>query len=145
MATRRTCREWVVQILFQVDLNASENLEPLFKLFWKRRKSDRKAREFTESRVRGVLTHQTEIDSYIETLGANWSLKRMGVIDRNVLRMAIYELQHAEDVPPIVIINEAVDVAKYFSNSESGRFVNGVLDRARQDLKRPLRRPAPQA
>jgi N utilization substance protein B len=63
----------------------------------------------------------------------------MGVVDRNVLRMALYELMHCEDIPPVVTINEAVDLAKFFSNTESGRFVNGVLDRVRKDLKREAR------
>ncbi|MCE9615603.1 MAG: transcription antitermination factor NusB [Lentisphaerae bacterium] len=144
MATRRTCREWAVQLLFQLDLNATDKLEPVFASFWKERnrKSDARGRVFTEAMVRGVLSHQAEIDAYLAGIAEHWAVGRMGAIERNVIRLAIYEMRHCDDVPPVVSINEAIDLAKYFSSSESGRFVNGILDRVRKDVKRPPRRPA---
>ncbi|MDA0578284.1 MAG: transcription antitermination factor NusB [Verrucomicrobia bacterium] len=140
MATRRSCREWVVQLLFQLDLNATENLDSVFAAFWKGKRVDRKGKLFTEDVVRGVRGDLANLDAYIAKVAEHWAIKRMGVIDRNVIRMAIYEMRHMEDVPPIVSINEAVDIAKYFSNKESGKFVNGILDRARRDLEKPSRR-----
>ncbi len=141
MATRRICREWAVQLLFQLDLNPSDKLDEVFGLFWKGRRSDREARAFTEELVRGVREHATELDAYIAKIAEHWAIKRMGVIDRNVIRLATYEIRHRDDVPPVVSINEAVDIAKYFSSKESGKFVNGILDRARKDIERPARSP----
>jgi len=141
MATRRQCREWALQMLFQLDLNPCDDLEALFRTFWsnqERPPSDRH-RRFAEELVAGVQSHRAQIDATIQSLAEHWDLGRMGVVDRNVLRMALYELTYREDIPPAVTINEAVDIAKYFSNTESGKFVNGILDRARKDLKRPAK------
>jgi transcription antitermination protein NusB len=144
MATRRTCREWTVQLLFQLDLNANDNLDQVFAAFWKERgrKSDARGRAFTEAMVRGVQEHRADIDAYLGQIAEHWAVTRMGAIERSVIRLAIYEMRHCDDVPPVVSINEAIDLAKYFSSSESGRFVNGILDRVRKDVKRPPRRGA---
>lgn len=142
MAVRRECREWAVQLLFQLDLNPSDKLGAVFATFWKdKRKASLGSRAYTEGLVRGVEERKAEIDTYIRKIAENWSLERMGVLDRNVIRLAIYEMQHVSEVPPVVSINEAVDLAKYFSNKESGKFVNGILDRARKDTDRPARTP----
>ncbi len=131
----------ILQLLFQLDLNPHE-LEQALADFWERNACTAKVRAFVEEVVSGVEDHKTEIDDIIRRLAENWDIARMGVIDRNVLRMALYEMHFRTDIPPVVTINEAVDVAKYFSNSESGRFVNGVLDRARKELGRPPRTTA---
>ena len=94
----------------------------------------KKIRDFVETRVRGVLEHLDEVDELIATHAKNWAMYRIGSVERNVLRLAVYELKYCDDVPNPVIMNEAVDLAKYFSNSEAGRFVNGVLDKIRKDL-----------
>ena len=94
----------------------------------------KKIRDFAEIRVRGVLEHLDEIDEMISTHAKNWEMFRIGSVERNVLRLSVYELKYCDDVPNPVIMNEAVDLAKYFSNSEAGRFVNGVLDKIRKDL-----------
>ena len=94
----------------------------------------KKIRDFVEIRVRGVLSHLDEIDEMISSHAKNWAMYRIGSVERNVLRLAVYELKYCEDVPNPVVMNEAVDLAKYFSNSEAGRFVNGVLDKIRKDL-----------
>lgn len=138
MATRRQAREWVVQVLFGLDLNPVE-LDTVFRCFWLEHKADRKAREFMEKTVRGVVEHREEIDRRLKQHAENWDIHRMGIIERNVMRMALYELLQCPDIPAAVSINEAVDIAKYFSNSESGRFVNGILDRARKELGRSAR------
>ena len=139
MATRREAREWAVQILFELDLNPSDKLDKVFSCFWVDREPDAKARAFTEELVRGAAEQRDAIDARIQELAENWDVRRIGVLERNVLRLAAYEMLFREDIPPVVSINEAVDIAKYFSNTESGRFVNGILDRMRKDLGRPAR------
>jgi N utilization substance protein B len=101
-------------------------------------------RDFTEKLVRGVTDNLDAIDSRVARYTENWPLHRMGGVDRNVLRLAVFEMFFDEQTPPIVVINEAVDLAKYFSSSESGRFVNGILDRACKDVARPAREPGRQ-
>jgi N utilization substance protein B len=140
MSMRRECREWVVQLLFQLDLNPSNELDDVFARFWTGKPADARARAFTEDVVKGVRTQLAEIDRTIAGLAEHWDLHRMGVLDRNVIRMAVYEMLHRNDIPPVVSINEAVDIAKYFSSRESGRFVNGILDSVRRGLKRPARK-----
>jgi len=135
MGTRRQGREWALQLLFQADLNPTPPEEAL-KYFWmEREKADPQIRKFTEVLFLGAMEHKAEIDATMRRYVKNWSIERMGVVDRNVLRMALHELLHRDDIPPVVTINEAVDLAKFFSNSESGRFVNGILDRVRKDLR----------
>ena len=92
-------------------------------------------REFAEARVRGFLADKSTIDSLLEPHLDHWSMYRLGTVERNVLRLGAWELSNCPDVPPAVVINEAVDLAKYFSNTESGRFVNGVLDKLRRNLE----------
>ena len=99
----------------------------------------KRLRAFTEKLVDGVTTNLDAIDERLARYTQNWPLHRMGGVDRNVLRLAIYEMFFDEHTPPVVVINEAVDLAKFFSSSESGRFVNGILDRACREVARPPR------
>ena len=131
-----------MQFLFQRDLNAEE-LQDLLDSFAAIRPAKSSVREFCESLVRGVAAHQQEIDERIQAATANYELRRIATVDRNILRLAIYEMLHSEDVPPVVIINEAIEIAKRFGSDESGRFVNGILDRVRGELNRPARTPKP--
>jgi len=131
--TRRQAREWAVQLLFQHDFNPVK-LEEALAEFWADKEPGGKARAFTESLLRGVLAHREKIDGLLQQYAENWDLRRMGAVDRNVLRMAVYEMLFCPDIPPIVSINEAIELAKSFSGGESGKFVNGILDRARKDL-----------
>lgn len=143
MIKRREAREWALQILFQLDLNpGNEEREPdeVFAEFWDGQLRLRSAGEdaapipanikrFTENLVRGVMQHRREIDAMLAARMDNWDLDRLGNIERNVLRMGICELVFSkEKTPPPVVINEAVDICKYFGTRESGRFVNGILD-----------------
>jgi N utilization substance protein B len=96
-------------------------------------------RTFADKLIRGTIEHREEADQRIRQYAQNWDLHRMAVVDRNILRMAIYEMLHREDIPPIVSINEAVDIAKKFSTQESGKFVNGLLDKVKSDILRPAR------
>jgi N utilization substance protein B len=135
MSTRRDAREWAVQLLFQIDLNATDKLDEVLSVFWADKEPDEKSREYAEFLVKGVLSGLEEIDALLTKYAENWDINRMGVIDRNVLRLALFEMHNSDEVPSVVTINEAVDLAKYFNSSESGKFVNGILDRVRKDLE----------
>ena len=96
-------------------------------------------RVFADPLIRGALEHREALDEQIKRHALNWDLHRIAVVDRNVLRLAIYEMLHREDIPPVVSINEAVDIAKKFSTQDSGKFVNGILDKIKGELMRPAR------
>ena len=133
MASRRQCREWVVQLLFILDMN-KQALDQLFKDFWLEQEASAKAKKFTEDHVRDIVGKIEKLDEVLRNYSHNWDLHRIGVVERNVIRMAIYEILFRDDIPAVVSINEAVDIAKYFGNSESGRFVNGILDNLRKSV-----------
>ncbi len=146
MGKRREGREAAVQYLFQIDLSGEKQAgDP--EVFWDLRSGPGKApvppktRAFTEQLVHGVIAHQEEIDGWIKKFTANYELNRLAAVDRNILRVAIYEMLHALDVAPVVIINEAIEIAKKFGTDKSGGFVNGILDRIKQELGRPAREP----
>jgi len=96
-------------------------------------------REFADPLIRGTLDHRDEADGVIKKHAKNWDLHRIAAVDRNILRLAIYEMLHRLDIPPVVSINEAVDIAKKFSTQDSGKFVNGILDKVKGELMRPAR------
>ncbi len=140
MGKRREGREAALQLLFHWDLNLQAMpQEKDLELFWGLCKVIPGTRSFATTVLKGVIANQATIDSKITRYTANYELKRISAVDRNILRMAIYEMLYAADVPPIVAINEAIDIAKKFGTEESGKFVNGVLDRVKLDLDRPLR------
>src|SRR5438067_1803902 len=96
-------------------------------------------REFAQPIIEGMIAYLPEIDERIKRYCENYNLNRISTVDRNVLRLAIYEMLYRDDIPPIVSINEAIELAKTFGGAESGGFVNGILDRVRKDLTRPAR------
>jgi N utilization substance protein B len=98
-----------------------------------------KARAFAESLVQGVWTHRVELDELITKFSRNYRLSRLAAVDRNILRLAVYEILHNKEVPPVVAINEAIELAKEYGSEESGRFVNGLLDRIRAESPRSPR------
>jgi N utilization substance protein B len=138
MGKRREGREAAVQFLFQHDLNSGRQAE-LVGDFWELRPSTKEVREFCENLIKGVLANKESIDERIQKCTANYELNRIAAVDRNILRVAIYEMLFCNDVPPVVSINEAIEIAKKFGAEESGRFVNGILDRVKLDLARPAR------
>jgi N utilization substance protein B len=143
MGKRRDGREAAVQFLFQCDLNL-EDAQSLHEGFWKLREACPKpVRDFAGALINGVAANKEEIDARIKKCVANYEIGRIAAVDRNVLRLAIYEMLHCPETPPVVTINEAIEIAKKFGTEESGRFVNGVLDRIRGELGRPAREPAP--
>ena len=136
---RRQARELAVQFLYQHDLGGGM-LDESVALFWQTQwETAEPTRKFAEELIRGTIEHQPVIDEKIQKYTEHWELQRIATVDRNILRLAIYEMLFRDDIPPVVSINEAVDIAKKFSTRESGAFVNGILDRLRADLPRPAR------
>ena len=134
MGHRRRSREFALQVLFQLDLAAS-SVDAVLQRFWTDREADDDVRRFTGRLVRGVIDDREAIDRWIADTSEHWRLARMAVVDRNVLRIAVLELQ-AGETPAAVVIDEAIEVAKRFGGEGSGRFINGVLDRIRKRLER---------
>lgn len=136
MRKRTQARECALQILYQVEMNPS-GLEEVIPSFWEENPEvPAEVRGFAETLVRGSIQNLEEIDAVIVRATENWDLARMAVIDRNILRFSTYELLFLEDIPPKVAINEAVNLAKKFSQEESGKFVNGVLDKINHTEKK---------
>lgn len=148
MGKRREGREAAIQFLYQLDLNP-EPLESLRTRFWELRTGQgqnpvpERTRRFAEQLVEGVTGQATAINERISKCVENYDLNRIAPVDRNILRLAIYEMLFCEDIPPVVSINEAIEIAKRFGGEESSRFVNGVLDKIRSQLTRPARTAAP--
>lgn len=128
MRKRTQAREMALQLLYKRDLNPEE-LDLLLNSFWEEKPVPPEVREYAERLVRGTLEHREEIDSLLSKYTEHWELHRMAVVDRNILRFSTYELLYLEEIPPKVVINEAVNIAKKFSQEESGKFVNGILDK----------------
>lgn len=136
MGKRREGREAAIQFLFARDMQGTEKpAEP--EVFWTLHSAKASTRAFAESLINGVLQNQADIDARIAELLQNFRFERLAAVDRNVLRVATYELLHCPDVPAPVILNEAIDIAKALSAGESGSFVNGVLDRLAKALRKP--------
>jgi len=127
MGARRKARELALQMLFQHDMagNAPDQIVSTFEDF---QKSKPNTREFAERIFRGTVDHLGEIDEMIQAQAENWRLSRMAVVDRNIIRMSVYEFMHESDTPKLVIIDEAVEIAKKFGTQKSSQFINGILD-----------------
>ena len=142
--TRRDGREAAVQYLFgHESLGEAETDQEHFALFWSLRDAREPVRQFAESLIRGIRRHQDEIDAIIADCLENFTMDRLLAVDRNILRLGIYEMFYNLDVPPVVAINEAIEVAKKFGGEDSGRFVNGLLDKVKGEVTRPLREARP--
>jgi transcription antitermination factor NusB len=131
---RTRAREAALQVLYQLDLRGSEVFEAIDSVLNRLLDPsdvDPGTRGFARQLVIGCWEHRDELDAQIAAVAENWDIHRMAVVDRNVLRLASYELLFLDDVPPKVSINEAIDLAKRFSTGDSGAFVNGILDRIR--------------
>lgn len=130
MRKRTLAREYALKLLYQADLLAKWDEKEIFEHFWEEHPTDEEVRGYAEKIVRGTLRHLAAIDEIVTRYAENWELKRMAVVDRNILRQATYELLYlAGEIPPKVAINEAVTIAKKYSQEESGKFVNGILDK----------------
>jgi N utilization substance protein B len=142
MGLRRDAREAAVQFLYQLDTHKPDDVEKALEEFWRQNEEAQNVRDFANDLLRGTLGKKAEIDARIASLADNWDFERLAVVDRNILRLALYEMLFRPEIPPVVSINEAIEIAKKFSTAESGKFVNGLLDRVKKDLLRPAREAA---
>ena len=131
MSLRHKGRELALQVLFQWDIH--HGTSGWLTEFWKQNPVSSEAQHFAETLIEGVISCVAELDALIGRYAENWTISRMAVIDRNVLRSAAYELVHLPDVPARVTLNEAIDIVKRFGDAQSGAFVNGILDRMLKD------------
>jgi N utilization substance protein B len=136
---RRKSREFALQVLYQLDITKQDIIKTLAQ--FKDHFSGNKERDdFMERLVLGVLEHCQEIDRFIEKYSENWRLVRMNVIDRAILRMAIFELLYCGEIPPKVTLNEAIELGKRYGSEDSGSFINGILDRIQNEaVRKPIR------
>lgn len=128
MKKRTRARELALQFLYQVDL-VGPDIAGDADTFVRGEEKDGESRKFALRLIRGTLEHRPAIDEIVQGVAQNWEISRMAVVDRNVLRVATYELLHCEDIPPKVAINEAIEIGKRFSTQNSGAFINGILDK----------------
>jgi N utilization substance protein B len=129
---RRRAREYALQLLFQLNVTGDALNDDLLNEFWEGSDEEPDIKEFTLDIVRGTIKHLEEIDTVIKEAAEHWSIDRMAVVDRNILRASTYELLHRPDIPSSVTINEAIEVSKKFSSEDSASFINGILDKIKK-------------
>jgi len=135
MGVRRRSREIALQVLYQMDMTHAPPGEAIA-VYFENFEVPVQVRPFAEHLVQGVFTHRLDIDQLIGSASEHWRLERMSIVDRNVLRIALYEMLHCSDIPPKVSINEAIDLGKTFGSEDSSAFINGVLDHILLELNR---------
>jgi N utilization substance protein B len=135
MGTRRQARELAMQALFYMDIRQDAS-EEMLEYFCRCFCPSKKSRPFFIKLVTGVLGEKDQIDALVERFSQNWKINRMSCVDRNVMRIAVYEMIYCDDIPPKVSINEAVDIGKKFGTQESGAFINGIMDSIRGTLEK---------
>jgi N utilization substance protein B len=144
--SKRAGREMAMQFLYQYDLGSASCDPRELGLFWRKIESAdpelldasyRKSRKYADRLIQGVIDHFATIDQHLAKFSEKWNLSRMGAVDRNILRVAVYEMLFCEDIPPIVSINEAVEIGKDFATDKSSAFINGVLNGIKDHIQRP--------
>ena len=133
MGHRRKSRETAMQALFFMDI---DNSPDVFDLFCKNFEPSGEILPFFEKLVQGVVNYKTEIDNLVERFSSNWKISRMSGVDRNIIRIAVFELLYCSNIPYKVSINEAVEIGKKFGNIDSGGFINGIIDSIRLFLEK---------
>lgn len=138
MPARRKARECALQMLFQWDLG-KDSAEVVERLFWTNTRwiEEEALRRLANELFRGTVDAAGEIDQLIVRHAENWRMERMAAVDRNILRLAIYEMTRCRETPPVVVINEALEIARRFSGEGAVQFVNGVLDSIRKEIETP--------
>jgi N utilization substance protein B len=138
LGKRKKSRGFALQVLYQLDMTKQDPAGAMAQ--WRDHFSPHEENdEFVERVVLGVLEHRKEIDQLIETYSENWRLDRMNTVDRNILRMAAFELLYCEEIPPKVTLNEAIDLGKKYGSEDSGSFINGILDRIQNEaVRKPI-------
>lgn len=135
---RKAARQWAMQMLYQLDINPEETAT-VFGDFFSDKQYTPNERKFAEETVSGVLENLHEIDSKLSEFTGKWDVHRLAGVERNSMRIAMFEMLYRDDIPPVVSINEAIEIAKDYSGEQSGRYVNGILDEIRKTLGRAAR------
>jgi N utilization substance protein B len=139
-AQRRDGRVAALQFLYAWSINPPRNLTDDLHTFFENCDQPREHYAFGEEVIHGVIEHAAEIDAQIKSLAHNWEFERIAKIDLAILRVAMFEMIYRKDIPPVVSINEAIDLSKQFSNADAKRFINGILDRLKDQLGRDARK-----
>lgn len=134
MGSRRKARELALQILYQMELQGVEP-KSVLPVFWEREESA-EVRDFSTQIVEGTYRNRREIDQVIEKHSTHWKLSRMAVVDRNILRLGVYELLYLHEIPKSVALNEAIEIAKKFGAENSSAFINGILDTIAKEVRK---------
>ena len=133
MRRRTKARECALKVLYAIDIT-KDNPENCLKVFWRDHETvNPEIKEFTEYLVKETCENKKVVDKLISKCATNWQIQRMATIDRNIIRMATFEILFADDIPPKVSMNEAVEIAKKYGDNDSGKFVNGVLDKINRE------------
>ncbi len=135
MGHRRKAREETLRILFQIEFEDAE-LDTIFAQYWENRKIHEEIKEYSTWLVSGIVSHKGEIDDTIQSVSEHWRISRMALIDRNILRMSVFEILYEENIDAAVVINEAIEIARKYSGNEAAIFVNGILDAARKKFEK---------
>jgi len=135
MGVRRKARETALQVLYGLDYEHA-SASAVGERYWSLSETATEVREYAQKLIDGVLSNRDKIDDTIRDASINWKLERMAVVDRNVLRIAVYELIFLEEVPERVSLNEAIEIVKRYGAEESGAFINGILDRVHSGVSK---------
>jgi N utilization substance protein B len=141
-AQRHDGRVAALQLLYAWSINPPANIADDLRIFFEGLDQPREHYAFGEELIDGVIKNKAGIDAQIKVLAQNWEFERIAKIDLAILRIAMFEMLHRKDIPPVVSINEAIDISKQFSNADSKRFINGILDRLKDQLGRDARKAA---
>ncbi len=139
LSQRRESRVAAMQFLYTWSINPSAELERDLAEFFTGKEKSRDQYAFGEQLILGTIERVAEVDEKIRSLAENWDFERIAKIDLAILRLAVFEMLFRKDIPPVVSINEAIDLSKTFSNADAKRFINGILDRLKEQLDRPSR------
>jgi transcription antitermination protein NusB len=139
-AQRREGRVAALQFLYAWSINQPKNLAEGLRVFFENCEQPREFYSFGEELIQGVILNLGDIDGRIRALAHNWDFERIAKIDLAILRLAMFEMIYRKDIPPVVSINEAIDLSKQFSNADAKRFINGILDRLKDQLGRDARK-----
>ncbi|MBU4149593.1 MAG: transcription antitermination factor NusB [Candidatus Omnitrophica bacterium] len=131
MRKRTLARECALKILYKIEI-AKDSVQDSFDDFWSSQKKAESVKSFAETLVRGTRENVAKLDELISKYTENWDIKRIAVIDKNIMRLSIFELLYMDDIPAKVSINEAIELAKKYGDVDSGKFVNGILDKIRK-------------
>lgn len=135
MGQRRRAREDTLRILFQFEFNNTQP-EKMLTLYWDNIQVSKEVREYSTWLVNGVVSHLDSIDDIIQSISEHWRISRMALVDRNILRIAVFELLYEENLAPAIVINEAIEIAKKYSGDDAATFINGILDAVRKNLEK---------